>query len=508
MSENILDKIVAQRRIRLEQLGAELGQAVPAERTVPLAKFGRAPFVIAEIKRQSPSRGKIDSILDPVAQARRYKGAGIHTVSILTEEEHFGGTLDDLIEVKQALPALTVLRKDFLLTAEDIEVSYRAGADAVLLIASILEQEQLEELYRRAVELGITPLVELHSSADLRKAESVQPAFTGINSRDLTTFRVDPAHPIKMKGQISWPAAVVYESGIRGRETAMLPGRSGFAGILVGEAAVRRPEQIPEIIKGFETGHAKYGGCPAAERPRSGYFWNDLFRRRSSVEATTPYVKICGLTRAEDVQAADEAGADILGFILAAVSPRATTPAFIRSVGATRALKVAVVVGSDSQPMAEVRQLLQEGAIDAVQFHGNEAPQACAAAAYPYYKALPLRNADDIERIGDYHCPRVLVDAYHQGQSGGTGKRIDGALVEAAVARFPLWLAGGLNPDNIAEVTAQYRPELVDASSGLETAPGIKDPVLIRRFIHNLRTATAADGGRRGADNEKLELRL
>ena len=89
----------------------------------------------------------------------------------------------------------------------------------------------------------------------------------------------------------------------------------------------------------------------------------------------------------------------------------------------------------------------------------------------------------------------MLVDAYHQGHSGGTGKRIDGALLEAAAAEYPLWLAGGLNPGNIAEVVQQYRPELVDASSGLETAPGIKDAELIRRFIHNVRTANEAASG-------------
>ncbi len=486
--ENILTEIVEQRRARLEGMGPELGTTVPAAREVPVVKFGRSPFVIAEIKRSSPSRGKIDSIFDPVKQARMYQNAGIRTVSILTEEEHFSGSLEDIMAVKSALPALSVLRKDFLLTLEDIEVSYRAGADAVLLIARILEKEQLERLYRRTIEMGMTPLVELHSSEDVRKAEQLQPAFVGINSRDLSTFRVDPAHPIKLKGLISWPAAVVYESGIRGQETAMLPGRSGFAGILVGEAAVRAPAQIPELIRGFETGRVKYTGCPAEDRPRSGYFWNDLFRRQ---HGGGPYVKICGLTRQSDVRAADEADADLLGFILAEVSPRATTPEFIRSLGATRALKVAVVVGVDSAVMPAVRQLLQAGAIDAVQFHGDEAPEACAAAAYPYYKALPLRNADDIEKIGDYHCPRVLVDAYHQGQSGGTGKRIDGALVAGAADRAPLWLAGGLNPNNIAEVVRQYHPELVDASSGLETAPGIKNPELIARFIHNVKTAGA-----------------
>ncbi|MCF7949671.1 MAG: indole-3-glycerol-phosphate synthase, partial [Spirochaetia bacterium] len=274
---NILATIVTQRRRRLDELGPELGHPVPTSRRAPVVPFGRAPFVIAEIKRRSPSRGSIDSIYDPAAQARLYRSKGIKTVSILTEEDFFEGSLKDLMEVKEALPSLGVLRKDFLLTVEDVEVSYRAGADAVLLIASILSRAELEKLYRRAVELGMAPLVELHSPEDLRKAEPLQPEFTGINSRDLTSFRIDPAHPIKMKSLITWPTAVVYESGIRSRETAMLPGRSGFAGILVGEAAVRDPQLIPDLIRGFETGRAARGGCPLEQKPEQSFFWETLF---------------------------------------------------------------------------------------------------------------------------------------------------------------------------------------------------------------------------------------
>jgi indole-3-glycerol phosphate synthase/phosphoribosylanthranilate isomerase len=454
--------------------------------------------VIAEIKRRSPSRGEIDSIFDPVARARLYQSKGIRTVSILTEEDHFSGSLTDLMEVKAALPSMAVLRKDFLLNEDDIEVSYRAGADAVLLIASILEPENLERLYRRTTELGMTALVELHSAEDTRKAEPLQPMYTGINSRDLSSFRVDPAHPIKMRSRITWPAEVVYESGIRDHETALLPGRSGFAGILVGEAAVRSPEQIPELIEGFEAGRSENSGSPATAAQGKGFFWDALFRRRKMGETQTPLIKVCGLTRSEDAAAADEAGADILGFILASVSPRATTPDFIRSIGPTRALKVAVVVGLDSELMLEIRRMLQEGVLDAVQFHGNEPPEDCAGAAYPYYKALPLRELADIDAIDRYHCPRVLVDAYHNGASGGTGRRIDDELVEAAAARHPLWLAGGLNPDNIAALVRRYRPELVDASSGLETAPGIKDHELILRFIRRVRTAESQPGSPTG----------
>jgi indole-3-glycerol phosphate synthase/phosphoribosylanthranilate isomerase len=256
-----------------------------------------------------------------------------------------------------------------------------------------------------------------------------------------------------LKRLLTWPPAVVYESGIRSRETAMLPGRSGFAGILVGEAAVRDPQQIPDLIRGFETGRAVRGGCPLEHKPEQSFFWETLFRGPAP-----PLVKICGLTRRRDVAAADEAGADILGFILAAVSPRAVTTDFIRSIGPTRALKVAVVVGADSEPMPEVRSLLKEGVLDAVQFHGEETPEACAAAGYPYYKALPLRSSEDIQKIEHYHCPRVLVDAYHQGASGGTGRRIDDQLVEAAAQVQPLWLAGGLNAESWWTPPAAWRP--------------------------------------------------
>ncbi|MCF7916020.1 MAG: bifunctional indole-3-glycerol phosphate synthase/phosphoribosylanthranilate isomerase [Spirochaetaceae bacterium] len=480
MMENILQQIVDQRRLRIERMGPELGNTVPVKRKAPLIQFGRSPFVIAEIKRRSPSMGDIDSLLDPVGQARLYRSKGIQSVSVLTEEDHFSGSLTDLMEVKSALPSLSVLRKDFLLCEEDIDVSFRAGADAVLLLTSVLQQDILEQLYNRAVELGMMPLVEIHSQEDIRKAEPLRPMLTGINARDLTTFRVDPAHPIRLRSRIPWPATLVYESGIRGSETARLPGYSGFSGILVGEAVVRKPDTIPEIIKGFEIGMAEYEGGKDQNSAKTNFFWNDLFQPK---KLQVPFIKICGLTRVQDVRAADEAGVDILGFILAEVSPRHTTTDFIRSIGATRALKAAVVVGTDPEQMAAVRKLLQEGALDAVQFHGDEAPDACAEAAYPYYKALPLRSLSDVEKIGDYHCPRVLIDAYYKGASGGTGKRIDDTLVKAAASKHPLWLAGGLSPENIAEVVEHYRPELVDASSGLETAPGIKDPDRIRRFV-------------------------
>ncbi|MEJ2665420.1 MAG: bifunctional indole-3-glycerol phosphate synthase/phosphoribosylanthranilate isomerase, partial [Spirochaetia bacterium] len=130
---NIRDEIVGKRRKDLEKEGFTMGSPVPDERRAPLVPFNRDPFLICEIKRSSPSRGDIAAGRDPVAQAAAYVENGVKTVSILTEQNYFSGSLDDLMRVKTGYPDLAVLRKDFLLEKEDILVSYRAGADAVLL---------------------------------------------------------------------------------------------------------------------------------------------------------------------------------------------------------------------------------------------------------------------------------------------------------------------------------------------------------------------------------------
>ena len=164
----IRDRIVAGRRERVAREGPALGAVVPAERQVPSAPFAAEPLVICEIKKRSPSRGEIDADLDVVAQAGRYAAAGIRHVSVLTEPDHFGGSLDDLMRIKERFGHLAVLRKDFLLDERDVDASHRTGADAVLSLCSSLgptidpTRETVEipvikiddPMTRRAVELG------------------------------------------------------------------------------------------------------------------------------------------------------------------------------------------------------------------------------------------------------------------------------------------------------------------------------------------------------------------
>jgi indole-3-glycerol phosphate synthase/phosphoribosylanthranilate isomerase len=462
---NILTEIVEKRKALIRRSGFEMGVSVPEKRSVPLVPFLTDPLLICEIKRKSPSKGDISLHLDAREQATLYHSKGIRNISVLTEPHYFAGSLSDLMTVKKAYPDIAVLRKDFLFSVEDIELSFRAGADAVLLIAAILEPDMLALMYTKAKLLGMEALVEVHSREDVKKAAGIQPTLTGINSRDLTTFAIDRIIPLQLKRHITWDTSLVFESGIHTEEDALLPMSAGFRGVLVGEAVVKNPGLIDALIRAF-----------SKKRRR---FWGRLYRN------PPPYVKICGITCEEDAYHAAEEGADMLGFNFFPRSPRKVEPALLKKIKNCDILKVAVVVtGPEKRKLEDdVNKLFTEGLIDAIQFHGDESPEDCFSMAFPYYKALQIKDSRDCERISTYRCPRVLIDAFSSSLHGGTGKKIPFALVEEAQKKLPLWLAGGMGPDTVTEVIRRFSPELIDASSRLEKAPGKKDPKIVKAFI-------------------------
>ena len=472
-----LNEIVAGRRRRVAAEGAELGEVVPDGRRQPLVPLaGAKPLLVCEIKRRSPSRGAIAPGLDAVGQARRYAAAGVRAVSVLTEPDHFGGALADLVAVKEACPHLSVLRKDFLLDERDLEVSHRAGADAVLLLAACLGADELGRLYRRSLALGMTPLVEVHDDADLAKARAVRPLLTGINSRDLTTFEVDITLPARLRPAVDWPTTLLFESGIHHAEDAAFARSAGFDGVLVGEAVVRRPELVAEL-------HAVLS-APAPPGAREG-FWARVFAARHRLAGGgRPLIKVCGITNRADAELAVELGADLLGFILAP-APRRARPQAIRALTDLPVLKVGVVVND----VTDALPLLRDGCLDALQLHGDEAPDECYEIAFPYYKALRVGAPADLEAEPRYRCPRVLLDAYSPAARGGTGQRVAEDLLARRAAgdgARPLWLAGGIGPDNVAEVIRGHAPELIDASTRFEAEPGRKDHGKLRAFFRQV----------------------
>lgn len=470
--QGILFEILQGRLKTIREKGPEMGHPVPAQRLHPLVSFLRSPAVICEIKRHSPSRGAIAPTLDAVEQARLYRDAGVKTISVLTEEQRFGGSLSDLLAIKAAFPDLAVLRKDFLATEEDILVSFRAGADAVLLIAALLDPPTLRKLYTLTRRLGMAALVEVHDRDDVAKVRPLRPRFVGVNCRDLRTFVVDPALPLTIRPLIDWNARVIYESGIFETYQAAWTARAGFQGVLVGEGAVRDRELARNLVQAY--------------RPHPlPSFWSRLFARKSP---SSPLVKICGLTREEDFEVAEAAGADLVGFVLAP-SPRRVEPRFLRSLRGGQALKVGVIQLAAGEPVPmELLELLEEGSLDALQFHGDEQPSLLREHADHAYKALSPASPREWEAWKEVWPPRFLLDARSGEQRGGTGQRVADELLEG-LRGWPLWLAGGLGPDNVGQVVQRWRPELVDASSRLEREPGVKDPTLVLRFVEEVRVA-------------------
>lgn len=476
---DILVEIARDRRERVRLNGREQGLSIPSDRQLPLVNFHHPKGVpnsdgilIAEVKRKSPSKGAIAEIPEPAALAARYAEAGFRRVSVLTEELRFGGSLADLMAVKQAHPHLAILRKDFLLDVQDVEVSYRAGADAILLIATLLDADVLNSMYRRAMALGLTALVELHTQSDADKVRSIAPPLVGINSRNLRIFRVDPLIPLQTRSFIDWPCDVIFESGITCADDALFVRGTDFAGFLVGETLARSPELARGIVSAWkEAGEAKR--CYSA--------WKRLYSR---YEEGIPLVKICGLATRDDVRAAADAGADLLGFIMAE-SPRKVDADFIRSCADLDVQKVAVVVLKEGESVPpEIIQLVEDDVIDFIQFHGQETPEMLRA--WPSFKAITLRLPDDAKAIEQSGSPAVLVDAFVPGKKGGTGKQLDPHLIEAAAEHRQLWIAGGLTPDNIRDIVSCYRPGLVDVSTGVALSGDekrYKDHDKIRQFI-------------------------
>ncbi len=239
----ILDKIVAVKRREIDaakqrrparELQAAVADAPPV-RPFELALAGTGPIrLIAEIKRASPSKGVIRADFHPLEIAQIYQRHGASCLSVLTDRAFFQGGLGILQSVRQEC-SLPVLRKDFILDAYQVLEARMAGADAVLLIAECLEQDQLQALHVAICELGMAALVELYEPQNLDRVLDIGATLIGINNRDLRTFVTDLEHTVRLRQQIPNDRIVVGESGIRRREDVLRLQQAGVQAMLVGE---------------------------------------------------------------------------------------------------------------------------------------------------------------------------------------------------------------------------------------------------------------------------------
>jgi indole-3-glycerol phosphate synthase/phosphoribosylanthranilate isomerase len=370
---------------------------------------------IAEVKRRSPSAGDLRPDADPGTLAAAYERTGAAAVSILVDER-FGGTWEDL-RAARARARLPLLAKGFFSTEDDLRTAREAGADATLLLLRDLDDVTARRLLDVASALGLETLVEAHDAAELDRAVTLGAQVIGINARDLSTFRVDRGEQLRLVAGAPRDRVVIAESGIESRAQGAAAELAGAEAILVGSALMRAPD-------------------PAAKLA-------ELLSR--------PLVKVCGLTRDEDVAVASDAGADLAGFVLEDASPRRAPG--ILSVPHTM-LSVAVTVGEAGDQRADLVQLYtqEEGKV-----RGRD--------------AVLLRDGVEVARVVD--LPWQEEDPEHLERA----REVEGRLM----------LAGGLGPENVRAAIAAVRPWAVDASSSLEVSPGIKDHERIRAYVEAAR---------------------
>jgi indole-3-glycerol phosphate synthase len=372
---------------------------------------------IAEVKRRSPSAGDLRPDADPARLAAQFTSAGAAAISILVDDR-FGGSLEDLKAAREATTA-PLLAKGFFTEELDLLKAKVAGADAVLLLLRDVDDLRAASLLSYARELGLEALVEAHDSNELERAVALDAEVVGINARDLSTFEIDRETQLELVARMQRHGSVIVaESGVHSRAQGAAAELAGADAILVGSALMQAED-------------------PAAKL-------RELLSR--------PLVKVCGLTRADDVDAAVAAGADMLGFILADESPR-RAPAVL-PVPDDR-LSVAVYVGeAENDPGADLVQLYSH---EKGRVRGRD--------------AVLLRHGEAVAKVVD--LPWDEPDPLH--------------LQRAVAVEGRVMLAGRLGPDNVREAIRAVRPWAVDAASRLEATPGVKDHDKVRAFVSEAR---------------------
>jgi indole-3-glycerol phosphate synthase len=252
MSEDFLSEIVAQKRVVVAALRAQTDVSAWRDRALEEREFGarhclrkaleaESPMlkIIAEFKRMSPSKGVIRDDLSPIDAARSYERGGACAISVLTDDEYFAGSINDLIAVRSST-RLPILRKDFIFDPIQIYEAASAGADAVLLIAAIFDDLALEKMRTIAEdELGLDALVEVHTSDELRRAMSAGAKLIGVNNRDLRTFEISLRTSERLVAEAPRDAVIISESGLQSADQLRHLHALGFRGFLIGETLMQ-----------------------------------------------------------------------------------------------------------------------------------------------------------------------------------------------------------------------------------------------------------------------------
>lgn len=451
MQGTILEKIVQDKaqwveaRKAQQPLASFQNDVQPASRSFYHALQGARTVFILECKKASPSKGLIRDDFDPAAIAGVYRHYA-SAVSVLTDEKYFQGSFDFLPIVSAALTQ-PVLCKDFIIDPYQIYLARHYQADAILLMLSVLNDDEYRQLAAVAHSLKMGVLTEVSNEDELERAIALEAKVVGINNRDLRDMSIDLDRTRQLAPRLSHGVTVISESGIH--NYAQVRELSHFAnGFLIGSALMEEPDLAAAV-------------------------------RRVLLGDN----KVCGLTRAEDARAAFEAGALYGGLIFAEGSPRRLDASQAQQVMAGAPLRYVGVFRNSA--INDVVTLAETLRLSAVQLHGDE-DRACVAelrAALPagvaIWKALSIKSA--LPARDWPHVDRYVFD----NGNGGSGERFDWSLLQDQDLSDVL-LAGGLGADNCVEA-ARLGCAGLDFNSGVESAPGIKDASKIAAVFRTLR---------------------
>jgi indole-3-glycerol phosphate synthase/phosphoribosylanthranilate isomerase len=426
--------------------------AEPTRRSLRAALARPGARFVMEVKKASPSEGAISTAADPAAQALAYAGVA-DAISVLTDGPYFGGSLGDLAAVRRVYDG-PLLAKDFVIDVRQVAEARSCGADAVLAILSVLDDGEARAVLAAAEGLGMDVLVEAHDAAEVRRAVALGASLIGINNRDLGTLRVDLATTERLAHLVPPDRILVAESGIATRADV---------------------ERLAPYADAFLVGTALMRAASPAGAARALAFGR---------------VKVCGITSQADADAAVAAGASFLGLVMVPGTPRAVARQAMAGIGG------APLVGVfRNAKLPEVAVSARDLGLAAVQLHGDE------DGAYLHaLRSLLLPEETEIWATGavgdDLPGPRAgadrtLFDTKVDGRTGGTGRTFDWDRVRDRPELGAAVLAGGLNPAN-ARDAARVGAWALDLCSGVEAAPGQKDPAKLQAFFDALRPQTRA----------------
>jgi indole-3-glycerol phosphate synthase/phosphoribosylanthranilate isomerase len=447
---------IADRRDHLP-LGELLDRVGPSSRSLMEALGGDAVALILESKRASPSQGPMREPYDPAAIARSYAPYAA-AISVLTDERFFGGSLDDLRAARTVVD-VPLLCKDVVVDPYQIAEARDNGADAVLLMLSVLDDRTCAECLALTRQFGMDAIVEVHDSDELDRALQFDASIIGINNRDLRTLSVDLTVTEKLAAAVPEGKLVIGESGLRSNGDVRRVGPHVDA-LLVGTSLMAEPD-LDSATRALAFGR----------------------------------VKVCGLTRPEDARAAWERGAVYGGVIFAAESPRCVNVEQAATIGdASPFGLVGVFVNEEPRAIVKMAKRLS---LVAVQLHGEEPEQLIERLREMLPADCEIWNVVHVDEASpssfDTVADRVVLEPRVAGQRGGTGQSFDWQTIASRPDCERIIVAGGITPEN-ASVAAAVGAFALDVNSGVESSPGVKDAARISALFDALRVT-----GRRGA---------